>query len=746
MKYSESRIRKVIRKILLESYSKSKNLLTEIRLRKFKDDLVGSKISNEYYEKHIFNSKKNKLRKPFDDSDYLQVLYNSINEEQGHDIEDFTDFYTYFANYMRMQERDPNSLEEDLGAGEKVSLIGKLDKGNVSATLDDLIRFNQARIATGKGNKIDTIELYQNVLNMGGKHFDIVLEDSEWIICYPKTITGSKALSRSFWNGNKLEIDETFKSSSGRGEKIGKMPWCTSIDGDSNRFISYHRKANLHLYYCIKKKKENQLDPDRKLCIGFAKQKGKATLISKAEKESLANLGATVDSNNKILEEKEVYSYLEEDRVNKLFEDVSSEIREEIDIVNYYSSISLKIYKQERILNNETIEDFVQEFKNIVKYSYEADKIILFSSKDQNTNINQHCFSIFYNILRAHNSSSEKTIPGQFAKSKISSERIVVLKNSLLEVYLGENNSKRLKIIAKLTDRQDLIERFTNSENAEIRSAVSENKNITEDLMSLLLKDDSLEVKCSLIDNLKVDTETKQKLIEEDLRMIEHSANVRNFILSSPLSTESLITKLFHILLSKKYLQPINYHYNLACNPNTSESILKEILLYSLENGNTDVINKLFFHPKFNDEIIIENLEEISGYSDLLQTLVRSPRASSKVLEKILETNKEYLQHSGRVKHETYALITFMMDNPNMTPELLGQSLDALESGGYDIQASLNYLTKHSINKLFELDEWKWKLKNKYSMTYRVIDKEKREAYEKTKESLPRSSTGFPRN
>ena len=177
-----------------------------------------------------------------------------------------------------------------------------------------------------------------------------------------------------------------------------------------------------------------------------------------------------------------------------------------------------------------------------------------------------------------------------------------------------------------------------------------------------------------------------------------------------------------------------------------SASILEEILLYSLENGNTDVVNRIFFHPKTNDEIIIKNLEKISDYRDSLQTLVRSPSSSSKVLEKILETNKIYLQHSGRVKHETYAIITFMMDNPNMTPELLGLSLDALESGGYDIQSALNYLTKAAINKLFELDEWKWKLKNEYSMAYRAVDKEKRESYEKTKESLPRSSTGFPRN
>jgi hypothetical protein len=734
MKYSENRIRKVIRKILLESYgNKSKNLLSEIKLRKFKADLVGSKISNEYYEEHIFNSKKNKIRKPFDDSDYLQVLYNSINDEQGHGIEEFIDFYTYFANYMRMQERDPNSLEEDLGAGENVSLIGKLDKGNVSATLDDLISFNQARIATGKGNKIDTIKLYQNVLNTGGKHFESIIENSEWIVCYPKTITGSKALSRSFWDGSKLQIDETFHSSSGRGEKIGKMPWCTNADGDANRFISYQGKANLHLYYCIKKQTENQEKPDRKLSIGFKKENGKAILIHKLLKDKLANLGATVDSNNKILKEKDVYDYLGKDIVNKLFEDVSREDKEDLDLISYYSSFTFKVYKKERITNNHIIEDFAQEFKYISMHSYEADKIVLFSSKDENVSINQHCFNMFYNILRIKNENYKKIL------KNIDNQKILKLKNALTAVYIEENNPKRLQVIAKLTDRQDLIERFTNSENDKIRLAVSENKNISEDLINLLLKDDSLEVKCSLINNFKVDTETKHKLIEEDLRMIEYSENVRDFILKSPSSKENLIIKLFHILTSKKHLQPINYHYSLASNPNTPESILKEIFRYSIDSGNTNVVMQLFFHPRFNDEIIIENLEEISGYNDLLQMLVRTPNSSSKVLERILEINEIYLQHSGRVKQETWVLIRFMMDNPNMTPELLGRSLNALELAGYDIQSSLNYLTKYTINKLFELDEWKWKLKNEYSMTYSKIDKEKREAYEKRIKSLPRS-------
>ena len=738
MKYSENRIRKVIRKILLESYgNKSKNLLSEIKLRKFKADLVGSKISNEYYEEHIFNSRKNKIRKPFDDSDYLQVLYNSISDEQGHGIEDFLDFFDYFTNYMKMQERDPNSLEVDLGAGEKVSLVGKLNRGDVSATLDDLIRFNQARITIGKGNKFDTIELHQNVLNIGGKHFDVVSEDGGWIICYPKTITGSKALARSFWNGSKLEIDETFKSSSGRGEKIGRMPWCTNVDGDSNRFISYHRKANLHLYYCIKKKKESQEDPDRKLCIGFMKQKGKASLISKSEKESLSNLGATVDSNNKILEEQEVYNYLGEEIVNKLFEDASNEVREEIDIKKYYSSISFKVYKQERITNNEIIEDFVQEFKNIVKYSFEADKIILFSSKDENTRINQHCFNIFYNTLRAYSSSSEKTIPSQFFESKIPAERIVALKNSLIEVYLKENNTKRLHIIAKLTDRQDLIERFANSENDNIRSAVSANNNITEDLINLLLQDDSLEVKCSLIDNFKVDIETKNKFIEEDLRMIEHSEKVRDFILNSPMSSENLITKLFYIN-EKNKLFTLLFYFKLACNPNTPLEILKKVLNISFEKNDERTISRILLHPKLDEETIIENIENISDYQDLLYTLVKSPSCSLKVLEKIYKEEIMNLQHSGRVNNEAYMMIKYMMDSPNISPELLGKSLDTLGLGGYNIQASLNRLTKVAINKLFELDEWKWKLKNKYSMSYRVLDKEKRAAYEKTEESLPR--------
>ena len=123
-------------------------------------------------------------------------------------------------------------------------------------------------------------KLYVKCLRQGPDNpdYEVIINDSEWIICYPKTIKGSISLARSFWSGESLQYDNTV--SGGIGQRIGEMNWCTSIvprqnAPSNNMFLNYHRQLNLHMYYCIKKN-INIEDVDRKLCISFKKENNKS--------------------------------------------------------------------------------------------------------------------------------------------------------------------------------------------------------------------------------------------------------------------------------------------------------------------------------------------------------------------------------------------------------------------------------------------------------------------------------------
>tara|TARA_B100000212_G_scaffold110904_2_gene82526 strand:- start:27017 stop:28612 length:1596 start_codon:yes stop_codon:yes gene_type:complete len=347
--------RKEFKDLLIEwNHSLNNDLLLEIS-RNEVIDIIGQDDYNTLVKLN---------RKASQDQNFLQIIINTYNSNQNHTIEDILGLYQNYTRFIASKWNQGDTADIDVPGGLRASLTPD------STTYDDMLKFIDAA-----SSMILKSKAYINCLKQGpvNTDFEVIINDSDWIICYPKTIKGSISLARSFWNGSELEYDKSV--SGGEGRMIGKMNWCTSIVSGGNMFLNYHRKMNLHIYYCIKKNMSVS-DPDRKLCISFSKKYNKVKF----------NEGhSSVDGNNKITSEKEFRSYIG-DKFDVLFRDAENPERLEIDEKAYYESISLEQYKTLRAANEDNLEDFFRELEGILTYSRDRIKIFKLSLAQDGSN------------------------------------------------------------------------------------------------------------------------------------------------------------------------------------------------------------------------------------------------------------------------------------------------------------------------------------------------------------------------
>jgi hypothetical protein len=311
-------------------------------------------------------------------TDYLDIISNSIKASQSHNPLDYIQQFEFYKNSIERNRSNDNFLTINIPGDFPVSLVDKVNPGSCTATFDDIQQFQQARMfVLGKGSKDKLSSAYEKVLRESSSNdFELIINDSEWIVFYPKTIKGSIALARSYWNGDKVEYDRTFNPSKGSGQNTGDINWCTSVSGSGNMFLNYHRRLGMHMYYCIKKN-TNVEDPSRKLCISFSK---------KHSRVSLMHSNASVNANNSSLSEKEFRNYIGK-RVDILFSDVKKSERLEIDEKEYYESISLEQYKILRAVNEDNLDDFLNELEEILAYSKDREKILYLAVTDKSYKI-----------------------------------------------------------------------------------------------------------------------------------------------------------------------------------------------------------------------------------------------------------------------------------------------------------------------------------------------------------------------
>lgn len=330
------------------------------------------------------NTRRNLFRKFKKNTVYLDIVANTLKTKRSHSPGEFFDQFDLFLKVvMTTKERWPESFD-DLFIYKSGNITGS------TATYEDIQQYLDVRSSQGRGNIENLNKSLQDTID--GRnilHYEIVYEDSNWIICYISSQLASLAIARSFWNGSNLEYDTTFDSSTGTGQKIGDMKWCTAVSGDGNMFNRYHIQKNLHMYYCINKINQDINNEERKLCISFYKENNQ---ISLSETDN-----ATVDAFNGELDEGEIKDIIGVVAFEKLIDDVKKDTRKQQSEVQYYENITLKQYIELRKQNDKNIEDFASvDISKILRFSREKKEIAEYIFKtEKDVNVLK---TIIYNI------------------------------------------------------------------------------------------------------------------------------------------------------------------------------------------------------------------------------------------------------------------------------------------------------------------------------------------------------------
>jgi hypothetical protein len=183
-------------------------------------------------------------------SKYSHCIYNAIG------ITTITNLIRIIReHYNRIYQSAGPALKSDIGSG-KTSLLDLL------TDLEKLEKIQSSKVLSVLLDKFNFNKTFKN-----RQDFDVLLSDSEFVVCRPNSTRGSIALGRSYWckHSNKLKYDLKFND--GYGPKSGGMSWCTTIVNNRN-FTNYSDQMTL-IYFI--KKNYSPTDNLRKVCISLPK-------------------------------------------------------------------------------------------------------------------------------------------------------------------------------------------------------------------------------------------------------------------------------------------------------------------------------------------------------------------------------------------------------------------------------------------------------------------------------------------
>ena len=596
---------------------KTKTLLNEWRL--FLSESVLSEVSiKRFSEQHPQFDTSNFTSQMKGNTDYLDIISNSISAGQNHGPDDYIQQFEFYKNSIEPNRNSQDFLTIQTPGDEPVSLSGKVDQGSCTATYDDIQQFQQARLyVLGKGSKNKINDAYQRVIDEAKEEdFEKVAENDNWVVFYPKTLKGSIALARSYWDGNKIVYDHTFNPSKGSGQNIGIMRWCTSVSSGGNMFLNYHRKLNLHMYYCINKLVVDISKPNRKLCISFSKSNNKVTFYRG---------NASVNGDNKDITEESAKKMLR-GLFDILNDDVSQDYRLEIDMESYYSSISLEQYIIMRNANEESIDDFANEFEYILKYSKDAELIRNHAIKDSNTKIrgriardsnSQKELLLFSNddskevrCIVASNQNTPSEVLMDLAKDPSAEVRATVAshKNASIDILesILDNSSDgdsdsyndiliKCRIVINRNANSDIIERvFNSTHNERVKETIACDRKTNPKILKKLIQDESDYVRRAAINNTSLSREFKERLVyntDDDLLKINVAQNTDSIEIIKYLSEDPSVLVRLNVAYNEN--TPADILHKLAfvksnlkirrgvvSNPNTSKETFKGLIKF----------------------------------------------------------------------------------------------------------------------------------------------------------------------
>ena len=566
------------------------------------------------------------------DDAYYHFVVNTIRNKEGYTVDDLLEdkIYDKFRIYVSSAWNSNKKVKIEIAG---FNIILDKSKSGYSDFYEYLNIKDGLKASTSILNKI--------IEDKRSEDFEILFDDPEWYIVYPKTQLGSMALGRSYWDvkENKLKYDLSFNPSYGIGSKTGEISWCTVADGENNHFLSYHMHKKLHMFYCISKRFGVE-DNKRKICLSLEKEDGNVNFSS----DELS----CVDGNNDSQDEEFFRRNLGE-RYNKLIKYTEDNL-EEIDFVSYYSNYNLIQYNSQ--YENPDIPSEIGDgsdytyFEEILRYT--LDKRIFYAAF--NSNIDRE------GKLKKLLESDKTPFELRIAIAEVCDDEDELKKLAFQHQFgdVDQNIKLKIAIANNPNTSSSVLMRLANIENNDIRLAVANNYSTSETTLYSLSKIDNDEIRLAIANNIKSEGYVLNNLSKIDNRDIQLA------VLNHPNTDQVDKDRL------KKSLSTIDELLADAKNPETSPDYLFElsmienddIRLAIANNPNTDLLTLYKLSEIENDDIrlaiannhntewhILYNLTKIEN-DEIRFAVANNPNANSFILSELSKIDNRAIQQA----------------------------------------------------------------------------------------------------
>jgi hypothetical protein len=297
----------------------------------------------------------------------VQVIRDTRGED---DVDLFIDFWRnnrFLTKYTQVIKKELETTSEPvqeildtckLHYDKIYQSAGPRDTGAIgsgSVSIDDLRKDIDAKKSFNK-NEVRQQCSYVDGRPVVGKYndFNVFHSGNDWVVIEPKTIQGSIAWAHGKPDG----AEET--------DQDRRVGWCTGVSSENNMFPNY--AGNLHMFYFIKSDYENVKGPERRICVSYVNNDGKAMLSDKGS--------ASVDANNRPIKIEYIKNLVNENILSKIEEVVAT--RKETNFIEICSKMTLsQLLRQVEQMkaNNISSEEINQELSQYCSYSKDVEVV-----------------------------------------------------------------------------------------------------------------------------------------------------------------------------------------------------------------------------------------------------------------------------------------------------------------------------------------------------------------------------------
>ena len=379
----------------------------------------------------------------------VQVIRDTRGKE---DIDLFIDFWRnnrFLTKYTQVIKRELETTAEPVQEildvcklhYEKIyQSAGPRDTGAIGSglvSIDDLRKAIDAKKNFNK-NEVRQQCSYVNRRPVVGNYidFNVFHSGNDWIVIEPKTIQGSIAWAHGKPDGTE-ETDQR--------RRVG---WCTGVTSGNNMFPNY--AGNLHMFYFIKSDYENVRGPERRLCVSYTNNNGKANIAD--------DPSASVNANNLPIKIEYIQNLVSEDILTKIEEVVAA--RKETNFTEIYSKMTIsQLLRQVEQMkaNNISSEEINQELSGYCRYSKDAEVV-------------KYCVSKGFKEPAAKREDLLELDPSGELISQLANDESQHVRSAIAQ----------REYLPKIDPSRELINQLANDEKATVKISIAQRKDLLE--------------------------------------------------------------------------------------------------------------------------------------------------------------------------------------------------------------------------------------------------------------------------